>query len=231
MEKSIIIADDDQRIRSVVKLYLEAEGFNVVEIDNGEEVLKQLEQIRPSLIILDLMMPILDGWMVCKNIRKNTDIPIIMLTAKGEENDRILGLDLGADDYVVKPFSPRELVSRVMAVLRRSENKYSEAFIYKYPNLTVNVITRQANINEKEVRFTLKEFDMLLFLIKSPGRVYTRDELLEQVWGFDYCGDTRTVDTHINRLRSKIEENGGNSDCIKTVRGVGYKFSPVEDGP
>lgn len=231
MEKSIIIADDDQRIRSVVKLYLEAKGFNVVEIDNGEEVLKQLEHIRPSLIILDLMMPILDGWMVCKNIRKNTDIPIIMLTAKGEENDRILGLDLGADDYVVKPFSPRELVSRVMAVLRRSENRNSEAFIYKYPNLTVNVITRQANINEKEVRLTLKEFDMLLFLLKSPGRVYTRDELLEQVWGFDYCGDTRTVDTHINRLRSKIEENGGNSDCIKTVRGVGYKFSPVEDGP
>ncbi len=227
MEKTIMIADDDPRIRSVVKLYLESEDFNVIEVENGEEVLQRLEGTKFDLILLDLMMPVVDGWTVCKNIRKNTDIPVIMLTAKGEENDRILGLDLGADDYIVKPFSPRELVARVKAVLRRSENRNSDASVFKYPGITVNVVTRQVQVNNEEIKFTLKEFDLLHLFIKAPGRVYTRDELLEQVWGYDYCGDTRTVDTHINRLREKITQAGGNSEVIQTVRGVGYKFLPA----
>lgn len=229
MSKVILIADDDPRIRSVVRLYLEAEDFQVIEVENGEAAIKQLSETKIDLIILDLMMPVIDGWTACKHIRKNTEVPVIMLTAKGEENDRILGLELGADDYIVKPFSPRELVARVKAVLRRAESKQSDTYTYKFPGLTINAVTRQVEVNDREVKLTLKEFDLLHLLVQAPGRVYTRNELLEQVWGFDYCGDTRTVDTHINRLRYKIEEQGGDSSFIKTVRGVGYKFLP-EDG-
>ncbi|WP_034630364.1 response regulator transcription factor [Desulfotruncus alcoholivorax] len=225
----VMIADDDPRIRSVVRLYLEAEDFQVIEVENGEAAIKQLSEAQIDLIILDLMMPAIDGWTACKYIRKNTAVPVIMLTAKGEENDRILGLELGADDYIVKPFSPRELVARVKAVLRRSESKQSETYTYKFPGLAINAVTRQVEVNNREIKLTLKEFDLIHLLVQAPGRVYTRDELLEQVWGFDYCGDTRTVDTHINRLRYKIEEQGGSSGFIQTVRGVGYKFQP-EDG-
>jgi len=226
MDKKILIADDDERIRSVVKLYLEAEDFKVLEVDNGEKVLEILKEEKVDLLLLDLMMPIIDGWTVTKFVRKNLEIPIIMITAKAEENDRILGLELGADDYIVKPFSPREMVARVKTVLRRADNTMSESHIYKVQNITVNVITRQVIINNVEVRLTLKEFDILHYLIKTPGRIFTREELLEQVWGFDYIGDSRTVDTHINRLRDKIEKNGGDSSFINTVRGVGYKFLP-----
>lgn len=228
MSNTIMIADDDPRIRNVVRLYLEAEDYKVIEVDNGEKVLDQLGKTQIDLIILDLMMPVVDGWTVCKHVRKSTEIPVIMLTAKGEENDRILGLDLGADDYMVKPFSPRELVARVKAVLRRAETKNSDAHVYRFPGMTINAVTRQVKVNDQELKLTLKEFDLLHFLVKAPGKVYTRDELLEQIWGFDYCGDGRTVDTHINRLRYKIEEQGGNSSFIKTIRGVGYKFSPVD---
>ncbi|MBM7854611.1 two-component system response regulator ResD [Desulfohalotomaculum tongense] len=230
MSHTVMIADDDPRIRSVVRLYLEAEDFKVIEVENGKATIEQLSKTKVDLIILDLMMPVIDGWTTCKYIRKNTEVPVIMLTAKGEENDRILGLELGADDYIVKPFSPRELVARVKAVLRRSESKQSKSdtYIYKFPGLVINAVTRQVTVNNKKIKLTLKEFDLLHLLIQSPGRVYSRDELLEQVWGFDYCGDTRTVDTHINRLRYKIEEQGGNSSFIQTVRGVGYKFLPAD---
>jgi len=226
MKNVILIADDDERIRSVLKLYLEAEDYEVIEVDNGQKVLDILKKDKIDLLLLDLMMPILDGWTVTKFVRKNLEIPIIMITAKGEENDRILGLELGADDYIVKPFSPREVVARVKTVLRRAENSDSDTHTYKVKNLTVNIITRQVLINNIEVKFTLKEFDILHYLIKSPNRIVTREELLEQVWGFDYIGDSRTVDTHINRLRDKIEKNGGDSSFIHTVRGVGYKFLP-----
>ncbi|TCS79891.1 response regulator transcription factor [Tepidibacillus fermentans] len=226
MKNVILIADDDERIRSVVKLYLEAEDYTVIEVDNGQKVLDVLEKQHIDLLLLDLMMPVLDGWTVTKFVRKNLDIPIIMITAKGEENDRILGLELGADDYIVKPFSPREVVARVKTVLRRAESSSSDSHVYKVKNLTVNVITRQVLINDEEVKFTLKEFDILHYLVKSPGRIVTREELLEQVWGFDYIGDSRTVDTHMNRLRDKIDKNGGDSSFIHTVRGVGYKFLP-----
>lgn len=226
LDKVIMVADDDPRIRSVVKLYLEAEDFKVIEVDNGQKVLDLLSGEKIDLLLLDLMMPVIDGWTVCKYVRKHWMIPIIMLTAKGEENDRILGLELGADDYIVKPFSPRELVARVKTVLRRIENVGSDSHLYKFQNLKINVVTRQVSVNDQDVKLTLKEFDILHYLIKSPGRIVTREELLEQVWGFDYIGDTRTVDTHINRLRDKIDKYGGNSQFIKTVRGVGYKFLP-----
>lgn len=226
MDKIIMVADDDPRIRSVVKLYLEAEDFTVIEVDNGQKVLDLLNSEKIDLLLLDLMMPVIDGWTVCKYVRKHWMIPIIMLTAKGEENDRILGLELGADDYIVKPFSPRELVARVKTVLRRIENVSSDSHVYKFKNLKINVVTRQVSVNDQEVKFTLKEFDIMHYLMKSPGRIVTREELLEQVWGFDYIGDTRTVDTHINRLRDKIDKYGGDSQFIKTVRGVGYKFLP-----
>jgi len=224
MSKLIMVADDDPRIRNVVKLYLEADDYKVIEVEDGQEVLEKIKKEQIDLLILDLMMPIIDGWTVCKYVRKNTEVPIIMLTAKGEENDRILGLELGADDYIVKPFSPRELVIRVKTVLRRLESRDTNAHLYTFDQISVNVVTRQVMIKDQEVRLTLKEFDLLHYLIKSPNRIITRDELLEQVWGFDYIGDSRTVDTHINRLRDKIDKHGGDSSFINTVRGVGYKF-------
>ena len=224
MHNKILIADDDDRIREIVRLYLEAEGFDVYQAEDGNHVLEMVRQDHLDLIILDLMMPGLDGWTVCKILRKETKIPIIMLTAKGEENDRVLGFDLGADYYVVKPFSPRELSARVKAVLRRVEGEQSNEHILSYPGLKINQMTRDVEVNGIDVKLTAKEFDLLLCLATQPGRIYSRDQLLNMVWEYDYCGDSRTVDTHINRLRSKLESQVGYSDFIQTVRGVGYKF-------
>ena len=224
MNNKILIADDDDRIREIVRLYLEAEGFDVYQAEDGNQALEMVRKDNPDLIILDLMMPGLDGWTVCKILRKETKIPIIMLTAKGEENDRVLGFDLGADDYVVKPFSPRELGARVKAVLRRLEGEEKKEHILSYPGLKINQMTREVDVNGIDVKLTTKEFELLLYLAKQPGRIFSRDQLLNMVWGYDYCGDSRTVDTHVNRLRSKIESQVGYSDFIQTVRGVGYKF-------
>jgi two-component system response regulator ResD len=224
MKKGIMIADDDGRIREVVRLYLEAEGFEVYQAQDGQQVLDQLRRKNIDLVILDLMMPVIDGWTVCKIIRKDFKIPIVMLTAKGEENDRVLGLDLGADDYIVKPFSPRELVARIRAVLRRTEGDNHEAGVINYPGFKLSRITREVEVNGESVRLTAKEFDLLLCLAGNPGRIFNRDQLLDLVWGYDYCGDSRTVDTHINRLRTKLESQAGNYNPIQTVRGAGYKF-------
>ncbi|BAE86412.1 response regulator transcription factor [Desulfitobacterium hafniense] len=220
----ILVVDDDERIREIVRLYLEAEGYDIEEADNGNSALEKVRKDSFDLVILDLMMPGLDGWTVCKVLRKETKIPIIMLTAKGEENDRVLGFDLGADDYVVKPFSPRELSARVKAVLRRLEGEPTKEHLITYPGFTINQITREVVVDETVVKLTAKEFDLLLVLAKNPSRIFTRDQLLNTVWEYDYCGDSRTVDTHINRLRSKLESQVGLSDFIQTVRGVGYKF-------
>ncbi|MTI81381.1 MAG: response regulator transcription factor [Firmicutes bacterium] len=225
MESVILIADDDPRILNVVKLYLEAEDYQVIDVESGENALEIIDNRDVDLVLLDLMLPGIDGWTICKHIRKNSKLPVIMLTAKGEENDRILGLELGADDYIVKPFSPRELVARVKAVLRRTEDLGGKKNVYSFPGITLDALTRQVKINHHDIKLTMKEFELLYLFIKSPDKVYTREHLLEQVWGFDYCGDSRTVDTHINRLRSKIEEYGFDGNIIKTVRGVGYKFS------
>lgn len=224
--KNILIADDEERIRQLVRLYLEAEGFTVCEAENGQQVLDIVNSQSVDLVLLDLMMPVLDGWTVCKMLLRDRKIPIVMLTAKGEENDRVLGLDLGADDYIVKPFSTRELVARVKAVLRRTEgaSKDKNSHIISYPGFKLNELTRELEIHGETINLTTKEFELLVTLVKSPGRIFSRDQLLERVWGFDYCGDSRTVDTHINRLRSKLENQSDPRDYIKTIRGVGYKF-------
>ncbi|AFM42811.1 response regulator with CheY-like receiver domain and winged-helix DNA-binding domain [Desulfosporosinus acidiphilus SJ4] len=224
MRNNVLIADDDERIREIVKLYLEADGLVIFEASNGKQVLDLVRNHSIDLILLDLMMPELDGWTVCKILRKETQIPIIMLTAKGEENDRVLGFDLGADDYVVKPFSARELAARVKAVLRRLDVEQINEHMIVYPGLKINRIRREVEVNGTLVKLTTKEFDLLLCLVQDPGHIYSRDQLLNLVWDYDYCGDSRTVDTHVNRLRSKLDEQAGYSDFIQTVRGVGYKF-------
>lgn len=224
MNNKILIVDDDHRIREIVRLYLEAEDFDILQAEDGIKALEMVRNDHPDLVILDLMIPGLDGWTVCKLLRKESKIPIIMLTAKGEENDRVLGFDLGADDYVVKPFSPRELSARVKAVLRRLDGEESKEYLLSYPGLKINQMTREVEVNGVSVKITTKEFDLLLHLAKHPGQIFSRDQLLNMVWEYDYCGDSRTVDTHINRLRSKFESQVGYHEFIQTVRGVGYKF-------
>lgn len=224
--KTILVADDEERIRQLVRLYLEAEGYTVCEAENGQQVLDIVKCQHIDLVLLDLMMPVLDGWTVCKMLRRERKIPIMMLTAKGEENDRVLGLDLGADDYIVKPFSTRELVARVKAVLRRTEGakESHNTHIISSPGFKLNELTRELEMQGEPVNLTTKEFELLVTLAKNPGRIFSRDQLLELVWGYDYCGDSRTVDTHINRLRTKLESQSDQGEFIKTIRGAGYKF-------
>jgi DNA-binding response OmpR family regulator len=230
VEKSrILVVDDEQKIREVVRMYLEKEGFFVGEAADGQEALELVNRGQWDFIILDLMMPGIDGWSVCKEIRKTTSVPIIMLTARDAEVDRILGLELGADDYVVKPFSPRELVARVKAVLRRSQIALPpvpdpKTGVLRYPGLFIEPDSRLVLVNEQPVSLTPKEFELLHHMAKSPNRIYTREELLEAVWGYDYFGDVRTVDTHVNRLRDKLQKASCTKSCITTAWGVGYKF-------
>lgn len=227
MSKNILVVDDEQKIRELLTLYLNQEGFNVSTALNGKDALRQLAQKNFNLIILDVMMPAIDGWEVCRQIRKDSNIPIIMLTARGDEIDRVLGLELGADDYIVKPFSPREMVARVRAVLRRSsvkEKQQTSDRKLEINNLVIDAAAREVRINHKLLTLTPKEFDLVYFLAQNPGQALTREQLLEQVWGYDFYGDLRTVDTHINRLREKIIKNGHKQQYIATVWGVGYKF-------
>jgi two-component system response regulator ResD len=232
MSKNILVVDDEKKIRELLTLYLNQEGFTVSIALDGRDALKKLSHKTFDLIILDLMMPGLDGWEVCREVRKSSNIPIIMLTARGDEIDRVLGLELGADDYVVKPFSPREMVARVKAVLRRSnivEKRQKSDRRLEIGNLIIDAAAREIFINLKSVTLTPKEFDLLYFLAQSPGQAFTREQLLEQVWGYDFYGDLRTVDTHINRLREKIIKNGYEQQCIATVWGVGYKFEVANE--
>lgn len=227
---NILIVDDEPKMRELVKLYLEKEGYKVSEAGDGEEAMNSLRNKQFDLVILDLMMPKIDGLTVCKEIRKTLDIPVVMLTAKGEEIDRVLGFELGADDYVVKPFSPRELLARVKALLRRAGTRQVSVTgnVLSFPGLVINVDAREVEIANTKVSLTPKEFELLLFLAKNPGRVFTREQLLEHVWGYDFFGDLRTVDTHIKKLREKISRIGGPMDFIATVWGVGYKFEVVK---
>lgn len=225
MSQTILIADDDAQIRELLRMYFTKEGFNVVEAGDGAEALVKHHQYRPSLTILDIMMPVLDGMEVCRQIRKLSQAPIIMLTAKDEDDDRILGLEQGADDYVTKPFNPREVVARVKAVLRRVPNaEFTKASELVFPGLVVNIAEYKVTTNDKTVELTAKEMELLWYLASNPGRVFTREQLLEAIWGYTYYGDTRTVDTHIKRLRHKLEAKSDNAWDIKTVWGVGYKF-------
>ncbi len=220
----VLIVDDDLHIAELIKLYFEKDGFTTVTAHDGRKAVELFKSEAPSIVILDVMMPEMDGWQVCREIRRVSNIPIIMLTAKGETFDKVLGLELGADDYMVKPFEPKELIARVKAVLRRSDTKeVSAEKEIVFPNLTINLSNYELKINGNIVEVPPKELELLYFLASNPNRVFTREQLLEEVWGFDYFGDSRTVDVHIKRLREKLEGVEANWQ-LKTVWGVGYKF-------
>lgn len=222
----ILIVDDDTNICELLRLYMEKEDFEVALATDGEAALKAFEAFEPDLMLLDIMLPRLDGWQVVREIRKRSQCPVIMLTAKGEVFDRVLGLDLGADDYVVKPFEAKEVVARVHAVLRRSgiqSVQKAENKEVSYDGLTINLTNYELKVNGNRVDTPPKEMELIYHLASNPNRVFTRDQLLDEVWGFDYFGDSRTVDVHIKRLREKLE-NVSDQWRLKTVWGVGYKF-------
>ena len=222
-KQKILIVDDDLHIAELISLYVMKEGYESLEVYDGREALKEAERFQPDLILLDLMLPGLDGYQVCAEIRKTSRVPIIMLTAKGETFDKVLGLELGADDYIVKPFDPKELIARIKAVLRRSEPKQEEdKEVLKFGALEINPVQYTVTYEGKTLEFPPKEFEVLSFLAQHPNRVFTREQLLDRIWGYEYIGDTRTVDVHVKRIREKLnpEDEWG----IRTVWSVGYKF-------
>ncbi len=224
MKYKILVVDDDTNICELLRLYLEKEQFESVVANDGEQAVEYAQKHNPDLILLDIMLPKLDGWQVCRQIRKTMDTPIIMLTAKGETFDKILGLELGADDYVTKPFDTKEVIARVKAVLRRSnDNEKANNKEVKYDKLKINITNYELEVNGKRIDTPPKELELIFHLASNPNRVYTRDQLLDEVWGFDYYGDSRTVDVHVKRLREKLE-NISQEWSLKTVWGVGYKF-------
>ena len=227
MAKKILIVEDEANIRELLRLYLEREGYAVIEAENGVEGIKLWKAEKPDMLLLDVMMPVMDGWAVCKEIRAESDVPIIMLTAKGETADRVSGLEMGADDYIVKPLEMPEVIARVRAVFRRMAPDDAPEKL-TFDNLVIDKQAYDLVIKGKRVDAPPKEIELLYYLASSPNRVFTRAQLLDDVWGFDYFGDTRTVDVHIKRLREKLE---GVSDqwSLKTVWGVGYKFEVNEN--
>ena len=223
-KQTILVVDDDPNIAQLVKLYLEKEGFDVAVQTRGDEAVIAFQKNPPSLMILDIMLPGMDGWQVCRSIRQISNIPIIMLTAKDDTFDKVLGLELGADDYVTKPFEGKELVARVKAVLRRTAPGESEKDTLSFPGLTISLEKYEVHFQGKIVEMPPKELEVLYFLASQQNRVFTREQLLEQVWGFDFFGDSRTVDVHIKRLREKLQDSEQLGWQIRTVWGVGYKF-------
>lgn len=221
MSKKILIVEDDGNIRELLRLYLEREGYEITEAANGEEGVELWRKINPDMILLDVMMPIMDGWQVCKIIRKESKVPIIIMTAKGETFDKVNGLEMGADDYIVKPLEMREVIARVRAIFRRLAPEDSGKI--SFDKLTVDKQAYDLIVDGKRVDAPPKEIELLYFLASNPTRVFTRAQLLDDVWGFDYFGDTRTVDVHVKRLREKLEGVSDKWD-LKTVWGVGYKF-------
>jgi DNA-binding response OmpR family regulator len=230
MSRKILIVDDDRKTVDLLRLYLEKDGYQVLTAHDGRQALELTRQRRPNLIVLDLMLPSVDGLDVCRILRAETDTPIIMLTARTTEDDKLLGLDLGADDYITKPFSPREVVARVRVVLRRAgaEREQEPAMVH-FRQLTVDFVGHAARLRGEPLRLTPKEFKLLETLIKQPGRAWSRLDLLEQVFGFDYEGLERTVDVHVMNLRRKIEHDPARPEYIQTVYGVGYKFAEEDD--
>jgi len=223
--KYILIADDNESIVDILKTYVSKEGYTPITASNGVDAINLFLKNSPVLILLDVMMPGKDGFEVCKEIRQTSNVPIIMITAKGEDADRIMGLDIGADDYIVKPFSPGEVMARIRAVLRRIDTSDdTKKDIVQHPGLMVNLSDYEARIFDKEISLTKKEIEILWLLASNPGKVFSRDNLLNSVWGYDYFGDARTVDTHIKRLRAKIDISDDFLWDIKTIWGVGYKF-------
>ncbi|NOU63512.1 response regulator [Paenibacillus sp. LMG 31461] len=237
MNSLILVVDDETNITDVCSVYLKREGYQVMTAEGGDEALRLWRQHNPELIVLDLMMPGTTGWQVCEEIRNEQDVPIIMLTARGDEMDRLMGLTMGADDYMTKPFSPRELVLRVKAILRRQQRnqlvlpemaEVTPSHIMRFPGLELNVLHRTVRVNEKEIELTVKEFELLHLFVRHPEQVFSRNQLLNKVWDVDYYGDTTTVTVHIRRLREKIEANPSQPRFIKTVWGIGYKFEGRE---
>lgn len=222
-KSKILIVDDDRNICELIGLYLQKEGYDVVFAYNGINAVDIFKIQTPSLVVLDIMLPGIDGWQVCREIRKVSSIPIIMLTAKGETFDKVLGLELGADDYMVKPFEPKELVARIKAVLRRYEHKEVDTLEVAFANLIINKSNYTIRLKGNLIEMPPKELELLFFLASNPNKVFTREQLLEHVWGFDFYGDSRTVDVHVKRVREKIDLEG-QSWQLKTVWGVGYKF-------
>ena len=227
-KQKILIVDDDVNIAELISLYLTKECFDTKTVNDGEEALKAYEQYAPNLILLDLMLPGIDGYQVCREIRTKSNVPIIMLSAKGEIFDKVLGLELGADDYIMKPFDSKELVARVKAVLRRYQPMAKTDTVtvnikcVEYPGLIVNLSNYSVLYNGQPVDMPPKELELLYFLASSPNQVFTREQLLDHIWGYEYIGDTRTVDVHVKRLREKIKDN--DSWSLATVWGIGYKF-------
>ncbi len=227
MQKTILVIEDDANIRELLRLYLEQEGYKIESAQDGLEGLRAFKRIHPDLVLLDLMMPVMDGTQVIKEIRAASKTPVIMLTAKGETFDKIAGLDLGADDYVTKPFEIRELIARIRAVLRRYGEEEAPKKL-EFDGLVIDKESYNIVVRGNKMEIPPKEIELLYFLASSPNRVFTRAQLLDDVWGFDYFGDTRTVDVHVKRLREKLQGVSDKWD-IKTVWGVGYKFELLED--
>lgn len=229
MSQKVLVVEDDINIAELLRLYLEKDGFEVKIAHDGGEGLKLAESEQPDLVLLDIMLPVLDGWQVCRRLRKTTKTPIIMLTAKGETEDKVSGLEMGADDYIVKPFSPREVISRIKAVLRRASNagetdKQEALTTLTYGNLEIQPERYSVKLNGEPISCTPREVELLHLLASHPGRVFEREQILSRIWGYDFFGDTRTVDTHIKRLRQKLSCPQPCGWEIVTVYGVGYKF-------
>ncbi len=228
--EKILIVDDDKNICDVLRLYLEKEGYGVILSHDGNEAVVKFNALKPDLVLLDIMLPGIDGLQVCREIRKKSSVPIIMITAKGETIDKVIGLEIGGDDYIVKPFDAKEVIARINAIARRIGSNVSEPETreVKYDKLSVNMTRYELKVDGKVIDTPPKELELLYYLASNPNRVYTRDQLLDEVWGFDYYGDSRTIDVHIKRLREKLE---GVSDkwSLKTVWGVGYKFEMNEE--
>ena len=227
VKQKILIVDDDNNIAELISLYLTKECYDTKIVNDGEEALVAFDTYNPNLILLDLMLPGIDGYQVCREIRAKANVPIIMLSAKGEIFDKVLGLELGADDYILKPFDSKELVARVKAVLRRYQPVKAEApsadvKCVEYPGLVVNLSNYSVSYNDRSVEMPPKELELLYFMASSPNQVFTREQLLDNIWGYEYIGDTRTVDVHVKRLREKIKDTSNWK--ISTVWGIGYKF-------
>ncbi len=228
----ILVVDDEQNIAALIRKYLEREGFTTRQASTGGEALSMVEQRKPALVILDIMLPDIDGWEVCREIRRESNVPIIMLTAREGDEDKIVGLELGADDYVTKPFVPRELVARVRAILRRVSKNVAngdpkQPEVLDFGSLRIEPDRREVWLEGKPVQLRAKEYDLLTELARKPGIVFTREQLLQKVWGYDFFGDSGTIDVHVRRLRAKLEDDSSHPRFIETVWGVGYRFKDV----
>jgi DNA-binding response OmpR family regulator len=222
MNKNILLVEDDARLREIVTDYFSKDSFQILEAENGREALEIFESKEIDLVLLDIMIPEVDGWSVCKRLRKVSDVPIIILTSRSDEDDKLMGYDLGADDYVTKPFSPRVLVAKAKMLLKRAEGSIGRTDGIFYCNgIEINKLSHTVTINNEEIELAPKEYELLLYLADNKGIVLSRENILSKVWGYDFYGDSRTVDTHIKKLRSKLQEK---SSCIATVIGSGYKF-------